>query len=66
MADSLLPEPDEADLTRLIQALLADAAHQNNPLRASLAQLLDFNLEHQSQLARLIDRKSTRLNSSHS
>lgn len=54
MADSLLPAPDEADLTRLIQVLLADAAHQNNPLRAPLAQLFDSNLEQQSQLARLI------------
>ena len=54
MTDSLLPAPDEADLCRLIQTLLADSAHQNNPLRAPLVQLLDFNLEHQSQLARLI------------
>jgi diguanylate cyclase (GGDEF)-like protein len=54
MVDNFLPVPDEADLTSLIQALLANSAHQNNPLREPQAQLLDFNLAHQAQLVRLI------------
>ena len=45
---------DETDLVLQIQALLADPAHHNNPLRQPLADLLGCNQVHQAQLSRLI------------
>jgi diguanylate cyclase (GGDEF)-like protein len=54
-----MPKPvrladNEADLNVQIQALLADPAHQDNPLREPLAHLLACNQVHQTQLSRLI------------
>ena len=54
MSDKPLLEQDETDLARQVQRLLADPAHQDNPLRGPLAALLEFNQEHQTQLSRLI------------
>ncbi|WP_027996302.1 biofilm regulation diguanylate cyclase SiaD [Simplicispira psychrophila] len=45
---------DEEELIGQIQALLADPAHQGNPLREPLAYLLGCNQVHQAQLRRLI------------
>lgn len=45
---------DEEALIVQIQALLANPAHQGNPLREPLAHLLDCNQVHQAQLRRLI------------
>ena len=44
----------EAELSCQIEALLADPAHQSNPLREPLAHLLACNQVHQAQLRRLI------------
>ncbi len=54
MTDKPLLEQDEAELGRQAQMLLADPAHHNNPLRAPLAAMLEFNQAHQMQLTRLI------------
>ena len=45
---------DEDELIVQVQALLADPAHQGNPLREPLAHLLGCNQVHQAQLRRLI------------
>ena len=45
---------NEADLLAHVQALLADTAHQDNPLREPLAHLLGCNQVHRAQLSRLI------------
>jgi diguanylate cyclase (GGDEF)-like protein len=45
---------NEAALAAQVQALLADPAHQDNPLRAPLAALLECNQAHLAQMARLI------------
>jgi diguanylate cyclase (GGDEF)-like protein len=45
---------DEDRLIVQIQALLANPAHQSNPLREPLAHLLECNQAHQAQLRRLI------------
>ncbi len=44
----------EVDLIVHVQALLANPAYQDNPLRGALADLLDCNQTHQAQLNRLI------------
>lgn len=54
-----MPEPvrlasEEDALLAQVQALLADPAHQGNPLRGALAHLFDCNQVHQTQLRRLI------------
>ena len=54
MAKPLRLADNEADLSVQIQALLDDPAHQGNPLREPLEQLLACNQVHQAQLRRLI------------
>ncbi len=54
MPNNTIPVHNETNLAAQIQALLADPAHQSNPLRAPLAALLEFNQIHTAQLARLI------------
>ena len=54
MSDSHLLAQDEAELIRQIEALLADPAHQDNPLRDPMARLLSYNQGQRERLGRLV------------